>query len=169
MNDLQEAGIPSLMSIYTEKWSGNVSADADYSETDSEMGSDAEDLGGSSDEWEGDSESEMGTEEDEDADLGSEEGWVLTLYCGPYLIWLYRQDAGLTEDQLDMLQKHVSEFRAADLQCRFKIVSDCIAYIQEGWQSEATFNRKKVQKVCLFLITIGCSDMSLACSPVLVQ
>jgi hypothetical protein len=74
MNDLQEAGIPSLMFIYTEKWSGDVSADADYSETDSEMGSDAEDLGGSSDEWEGDSESEMGTEEDEDADSGSEEG-----------------------------------------------------------------------------------------------
>ncbi|KAF8266975.1 hypothetical protein EI94DRAFT_1802293 [Lactarius quietus] len=117
------------MSIYAEKWSGDVSADADYSETDSEKDSDAENLSGSSDEWEGDSESEMGSEENEDADTGSEEG----------------QDSGLTEDQLDMLQKHVSEFRAADLPRRLTIVKDCVTNIQSGWQSEATFNRMKVQ------------------------
>ncbi|KAF8270240.1 hypothetical protein EI94DRAFT_1698913 [Lactarius quietus] len=100
------------MSIYTEKWSGDVLADADYSETDPKKDSDAENLSGSSDEWEGDSESEMGSEENEDADTGSEEG----------------QDSGLMEDQLDMLQKH-----------------DCVPNIQSGWQSEATFNRMKVQ------------------------
>ncbi|KAF8267234.1 hypothetical protein EI94DRAFT_1801942 [Lactarius quietus] len=117
------------MSIYAEKWSGDVSADADYSETDSEKDSNAENLSGSSDEWEGDSESEMGSEENEDADTGSKEG----------------QDSGLTEDQLDMLQKHVSEFRAANLPCQLTIVKDCVTNIQSGWQSEATFNRTKVQ------------------------
>ncbi|KAF8269147.1 hypothetical protein EI94DRAFT_1699718 [Lactarius quietus] len=120
MNDQQEAGIPTLVSIYTDKWSGDVSADADYSETDSERDSDVEDFDGSSDEWEGNSDSEIGTEEDEEVETDSEEG----------------QDIELTEDQLNMLQKHVSEFRAADLPCRFTI---------SGWQSEATFNRMKVQ------------------------
>ncbi|KAF8263489.1 hypothetical protein EI94DRAFT_1876171 [Lactarius quietus] len=118
------------MSIYAEKWSGDVSADADYSETDSEKDSDAENLSGSSDEWEGDSESEMGSEENEDANTGSEEG----------------QDSGLTEDQLDMLQKHVSEFRAADLPRWLTIVKDCVTNIQSGWQSEATFNRTKFRR-----------------------
>ncbi|KAF8256753.1 hypothetical protein EI94DRAFT_1710295 [Lactarius quietus] len=129
MNDLHEAGIPFLMSIYTEKWSGDVLADADYSETDSKKDSDAENLSGSSDEWEGDSSSEMGSEENEDANTGSEEG----------------QDSGLMEDQLDMLQKHVSEFRAADLPHQLTIVKHCVTNIQSGWQSEATFNRMKVQ------------------------
>ncbi|KAF8256592.1 hypothetical protein EI94DRAFT_1821722 [Lactarius quietus] len=128
------------MSIYAEKWSGDVSADADYSETDSKKDSDAENLSGSSDEWEGDSESEMGSEENEDADTGSEEG----------------QDSGLTEDQLDMLQKHVSEFRAANLPCQLTIVKDCVTNIQSGWQSEATFNRMKVQMlVCRYLYNKG--------------
>ncbi|KAF8264606.1 hypothetical protein EI94DRAFT_1805643 [Lactarius quietus] len=128
------------MSIYTEKWSGDVLADADYSETDSKKDSDAENLSGSSDEWEGDSSSEMGSEENEDADTGSEEG----------------QDSGLTEDQLDMLQKHVSEFRAADLPRRLTIVKDCVTNIQSGWQSEATFNRTKVQTlVCRYLYNKG--------------
>ncbi|KAF8262217.1 hypothetical protein EI94DRAFT_1704942 [Lactarius quietus] len=121
MNDQQEAGIPTLVSIYTDKWSGDVSADADYSETDSERDSDVEDFDGSSDEWEGDSDPEMATEEDEEVETDSEEG----------------QDIELTEDQLDMLQKHVSEFRAADLPRRFTI---------SGWQSEAAFNRMKGQK-----------------------
>ncbi|KAF8259614.1 hypothetical protein EI94DRAFT_1813057 [Lactarius quietus] len=129
MNDQQEAGIPTLVSIYTNKWSGDVSADADYSETDSERDSDAEDFDGSSDEWEGDSDSEMATEEDEEDETDSEEG----------------QDIELTEDQLDMLQKHVSEFQAANLPCWFTIVRDCVTYIQSGWQSEAAFNRMKVQ------------------------
>ncbi|KAF8260938.1 hypothetical protein EI94DRAFT_1705920 [Lactarius quietus] len=131
MNDQQEAGIPTLVSIYTDKWSGDVLADADYSETDSERDSDAEDFDGSSEEWEGDSDSEMATEEDEEVETDSEEG----------------QDIELTEDQLDMLQKHVSEFRAADLPCRFTI---------SGWQSEATFNRMKVQTlVCQYLYDKG--------------
>ncbi|KAF8266489.1 hypothetical protein EI94DRAFT_1803004 [Lactarius quietus] len=140
MNDQQEAGIPTLVSIYTDKWSGDVSADADYSETDSERDSDAEDFDGSSEEWEGDSDSEMATEEDEEVETDSEEG----------------QDIELTEDQLNMLQKHVSEFQAANLPCRFTIVRDCVTYIQSGWQSEATFNRMKVQMlVCWYLYNKG--------------
>ncbi|KAF8261803.1 hypothetical protein EI94DRAFT_1809719 [Lactarius quietus] len=71
----------------------------------------------------------MATKEDEEVETDSEKG----------------QDIELTEDQLDMLQNHVSEFQAADLSRWFTIVRDCVAYIQSGWQSEATFNRMKVQ------------------------
>ncbi|KAI9445920.1 hypothetical protein H4582DRAFT_2069240 [Lactarius indigo] len=85
--------------------------------------------GGSSDEWEGASESELESESEEDSDADDVKGDELTL----------------TEDQADMLQKHVAEFQAADLHRRLAIIKECLNWIQARWQPKASFKKKQVK------------------------
>lgn len=71
------------------------------------------------------------------------------------LISLSRQEVELAEDQVAILQEHVAEFRAADLHRRSAIIKNCLRSIQAGWQPKDTFNRKKVEKVCVSSIALG--------------
>ncbi|KAH9170156.1 hypothetical protein EDB89DRAFT_1908025 [Lactarius sanguifluus] len=96
--------------------------DTDYSESES-------DSSGSSEEWEGDSESGLDSVSSEDSDNDDMDG----------------EELKLTVDQADMLQKHVAEFRAADLHHRLAIVKDCLNWIQARWQPKASFKRKEVE------------------------
>jgi hypothetical protein len=65
-----------------------------------------------------------------------------------------------------MLETHVAEFRVADLHRRLAIIKTCLQWIQERWDQDAQFNRKIVETVCAFTITLGLSEIFLACSPV---
>ena len=84
------------------------------------------------------------------------------------LISLFRPEITLTEDQVDMLSKHIPEFRVADQHRRSEIVEERVTWIEERWpgQPNAPFNRKKVQTVCALSIEFILSHFYLACSPV---
>ncbi|KAH9009917.1 hypothetical protein EDB83DRAFT_2530998 [Lactarius deliciosus] len=115
-----EPGIPPLESMYSHIWPRDM--DTDYSESES-------DSSGSSEEWEGSSDSGLGSDSEEGSDSDDADGGELKL----------------TADQADMLQKHVAEFRAADLHRRLAIVKECLNWIQAGWQPKASFKRKEVE------------------------
>ncbi|KAH9035545.1 hypothetical protein EDB85DRAFT_1889308 [Lactarius pseudohatsudake] len=115
----EEPGTPPLQSMYSHIWPRDM--DTDYSESES-------DSSGSSEEWEGSSESGLGSDSEEDSDSDDVDGEGLKL----------------TADQADMLQKHVAEFRAADLHRRLAIVKDCLNWIQAR-QPKASFKRKEVE------------------------
>ncbi|KAH9069434.1 hypothetical protein EDB83DRAFT_2314458 [Lactarius deliciosus] len=115
-----EPGIPPLESMYSHIWPRDM--DTDYSESES-------DSSGSSEEWEGSSDSGLGSDSEEGSDSDDADGGELKLMV----------------DQADMLQKHVAEFRAADLHCRLAIVKECLNWIQAGWQPKASFKRKEVE------------------------
>ncbi|KAH9031104.1 hypothetical protein EDB85DRAFT_2146272 [Lactarius pseudohatsudake] len=117
----EEPGTPPLESIFSHTWPRDISDDSDYPESESEGSC-------SSEEWEGDSESELESEWEDDSDADVE-GDELTL----------------TEDQADMLQKHVAEFRAADLHRRLAIIKDCLKWIEARWQPKASFKKKEVE------------------------
>jgi hypothetical protein len=133
--------VPNLQSIYHIKWSGDIPEDIDYLQADFD-GPD-----GSSDEWGGDSESELESDEEEDSDSEDSEAYVLIALCYVLLISISRREQALSEDQIDMLQRHVAEFRVAALHRRLAIVKECLSWIQERWHSNTPFNRKKVETV----------------------
>lgn len=58
----QQAGIPTLRSIYNDTWSGDISADPDFLPTE------PDDFAESSDEPEGDLEPELNIDEEENGD-----------------------------------------------------------------------------------------------------
>jgi hypothetical protein len=141
--------VPTLQSIYHIKWSGDVPADIDYPQEEfAELGGSSEEW--EAEEWEGDIESGLGSDEEEDPNSEDLEGYALLAFHCAVLIFISRQELALTEGQIDMLQTRVPEFRVAALHRRLAIVKDCLAWIQERWQSNATFNRKQVETVCPF-------------------
>lgn len=82
------------------------------------------------------------------------------------LISLSRPEIALTEDQVDMLSKHIPEFRVADQHRRSEIIEERVTWIEERQQSNAPFNRKKVQTVSALSIEFIFSHFYLACAPV---
>jgi hypothetical protein len=141
--------VPTLQSMYHIKWSGDVPVDIDYPEPESDE-SDGSSEEWEAEEWEGAPESLPESDEEEDPNSEDSEGYVLIVFHCALLIPISRQELALTEGQIDMLQTHIAEFRVAPLQHRLAIVKVCLAWIQERWQSDATFNRKQVETVCPF-------------------
>jgi hypothetical protein len=65
-----------------------------------------------------------------------------------------------------MLDSHVANFRKADLRTRLSIIKECEEWIQSRWESDAQFNKKLFHTVCAFTITLGLSNIFVACSQV---
>jgi hypothetical protein len=150
----EEPGIPPLESMYSHIWPRDM--DTDYSESES-------DSSGSSEEWEGSSESGLGSDSEEGSDSDDADGYVLLFMLAlslAHLISLSREELKLTADQADMLQKHVAEFRAADLHRRLAIVKECLNWIQARWQPKVSFKRKELETVCalVYILPVSCSS-----------
>ena len=157
INPRPEADLPTLESFFNTRWEGDIPEDVDYLQ--------AESNDGSSDEWEGVTESTLGSDDDEDRDndMNSEdsdsEGYDLNALCYALLISLSRQELTLTEDQVNMLEKRVAEFRLAELHRRTAIIKDCLNWIEQRWHSNTAFNRKKVETVCAFSLYVGWASL----------
>lgn len=78
-------------------------------------------------------------------------------------ISLDRPEYILTEDQVDMLQRHVAEFKSADLQGRSAIITDRVKWIKERCQPCAAFNYKSIRMVSTLSIAFGLSHVYIGC------
>ncbi|KAH9027300.1 hypothetical protein EDB84DRAFT_1563480 [Lactarius hengduanensis] len=56
-----------------------------------------------------------------------------------------RHGIDLTDEQASMLQKHITEFRAADRRARSKIIRDSVDRIERHWQQDIDFDREVVE------------------------
>lgn len=65
-----------------------------------------------------------------------------------------------------MLDSHVADFRKADLGTRSSIIKECVEWIQSRWDSDAQFKKNLFRKVCAFTITLGLSNIFVACQQV---
>jgi hypothetical protein len=177
-----------ILAIVRRPWPGDLSEDFDYSEVSPSCGS--------SEEWDGVSEpsiprlsdvdygDQSNTEESEDAksdtdsegDVNNEEsigsaGYVHNLCLSIPPVSHYRCGIRLTVDHLNMLQRHVAEFRKSDLERRVAITRTCVEWIQARWKGHAEFDSKEVEKVCSAsncTILLFCQHF-LACQAVSVQ
>ncbi|KAH9013951.1 hypothetical protein EDB85DRAFT_2157770 [Lactarius pseudohatsudake] len=56
-----------------------------------------------------------------------------------------RRGIDLTDEQASMLQKHITEFRAADRRAWSKIIRDSVDRIERHWQQDIDFDREVVE------------------------
>ena len=110
------------------------------------------------------------SEESSDRDSDMEEGYVLgrTPMCSAITLTISfdRPEYMLTEDQVNMLQRIIPEFRGADIHGRSAIIADRVKWIKERSQPGAAFNLKSVREVSTLSITLGVSHINLDCSSV---
>ncbi len=63
------------------------------------------------------------------------------------LVSLYSREIQLSEDHLNMLKRHIADFRKSDLDRRWGIVKICVEWIQAWWHGAAEFDYDEVKKV----------------------
>src|ERR1700761_5642432 len=61
----------------------------------------------------------------------------------------------LSKEHVDMLQKRVAEYRTSSMSRCLAIVKNCLNTIQEQWDPNDKFNRKKVETVRTLSIIFG--------------
>jgi hypothetical protein len=58
------------------------------------------------------------------------------------------QESELTDHQMSILRGHIAKFRAADADCREKIIKEAAGKLKNNWRESVEFDSEVVISVC---------------------
>lgn len=64
------------------------------------------------------------------------------------------QEIVLTDQHINLLERYIPKFRAADTNFRERIVEEAADTIERAWREDVEFDRDVIINVCEFLITV---------------
>ena len=112
---------------------------------------------------EGSSELSLGYESiiSEDLDLYKDR-WGFLSHIGLGGLTISRKNMALTDEQLDMLNECIDNFRAAiDYESQEEIVQNLCCEFRNNWTWRIKFQRAVIEAVCRPSVTPGCSNIFL--------